>query len=492
MYHVLVIDDDANLREYLRDVLTYEGLTPTVAESGAKGLQMALDSVPDLVLCDVGMPGVSGYDVLAFMRAEPTLAEVPFVFLTGFAEHDFVRRAMQLGANDYLIKPCRASDLRQVIQVLLKLPHSLLQSSELEVGLPPSAEGDPSLISRTVPAGEFFNVLPPKDLRETYPSEVYPSEVHSSEVHSSEVPLTKPSNYSPTCSETASTARFLDPSVLERELNYALLEGQLQVYYQPRIDARTGRLVGMEALLRWFHPQRGLVSPQEFIPMAEQSDLIYRVGEWVLQEAAQQLVRWQALGHRQLVGAVNLSAEQLKQADLCDRIFQILQRTGLDPQCLELEVTESTFIQDPEAAGKKLRGLHRQGIRLALDDFGTGYASLRYLQSLPFDVLKIDRCFVRGITQHPSNAIITTTTIQMAHNLKLEVVAEGVETATEFYFLQQHRCDVVQGFLFGPPMPASEFEAYLQNTQAAIAAGETWSMLPSDSFSDSTRRQSQR
>ncbi len=245
--------------------------------------------------------------------------------------------------------------------------------------------------------------------------------------------------------------------VLERFLRHALEQDEFQVYYQPKIDLVTGCVTGMEALLRWMHPGMGMISPTKFIPLAEETGLIVPIGAWVLRAACAQNRAWQDEGLPPLRVAVNLSARQFAQDDLHALILAVLQETGLAPELLELEITESVTMDNPEHAATLLKQLKALGIRLAIDDFGTGYSSLSYLKRFPIDNVKIDRSFIKDIPDDEDDVAITQAVIAMAHSLRLKVIAEGVESEQHLAFLREHECDEAQGYLFGAPMPAHEF-----------------------------------
>jgi diguanylate cyclase (GGDEF)-like protein/PAS domain S-box-containing protein len=245
--------------------------------------------------------------------------------------------------------------------------------------------------------------------------------------------------------------------VLERFLRHALEQDEFQVYYQPKINLVTGCVTGMEALLRWFHPGMGMISPVKFIPLAEETGLIVQIGAWVLRAACAQNQAWQQEGLPPLRVAVNLSARQFAQSGLHDMIIGVLEETGLAPQLLELEITESVTMENPEHAAILLKKLKALGISLAIDDFGTGYSSLSYLKRFPIDSVKIDRSFIKDIPDDEDDVAITQAVIAMAHSLRLKVIAEGVESEQHVEFLREHGCDEAQGYLFGKPMPADEF-----------------------------------
>ncbi|MEG4989470.1 EAL domain-containing response regulator [Microcoleus sp. BR0-C5] len=255
-----------------------------------------------------------------------------------------------------------------------------------------------------------------------------------------------------------------DADKLERiktSLCDALEREEFQVYYQPQVNVQTGKIMSAEALVRWVHPEKGLISPAEFIPAAEETGFIVQLGEWVLQTACRQMQVWENAGFSGLRVAVNLSPRQFHQPDLSSRVAQILAETGLQASSLELELTESLMVEDAESAIATLQQLKKLGVSISIDDFGTGYSSLSYLTQYPFDTLKIDRCFISNITDGCTNAAIVKAIIEMAHSLCLEVIAEGVETEAEKDFLWRYKCDIMQGYLFSPPLAAADFEQLL-------------------------------
>lgn len=260
----------------------------------------------------------------------------------------------------------------------------------------------------------------------------------------------------------AMSAEILDRVSLEAELRRATARGEFVIHYQPQIEAATGRITGAEALLRWNHEERGLVYPAEFIAVAEETGLIIPMGEWVLRVACEQNKTWQNAGLPPITIAVNLAARQFQETNLVETISRTIQETGIAPSQLELEITESTAIQDPDLAASILRQLREMGVRISIDDFGTGYSSLNYLKRFRIDRLKIDRSFVSDLITDHNDAAIATAMIAMAHSLGLTVVAEGIETDAQLEFLLQQGCDYFQGHLLGKPVPANEFEALLE------------------------------
>lgn len=270
---------------------------------------------------------------------------------------------------------------------------------------------------------------------------------------------------------------------LESALRDALERDQLELHYQPQIDGISGNIVGVEALVRWHHPELGMVSPIEFIPLAEETGLIIPIGEWVLRTACAQAVAWHAIGHTSLSMAVNMSAKQFQQQDVPSIVRQVLQDSGLPPQSLELELTETTLMHDTEAAVEAMRQIKSLGVRLALDDFGTGYSSLSYLKRFPIDVIKIDKSFTNEVTSDEDAASITRAIIAMARSMNMTTVGEGVETAEQFKLLSALGCDVMQGYHICRPLSADKILARLnegrgnaerannKNVETKIAAG---------------------
>jgi diguanylate cyclase (GGDEF)-like protein len=263
---------------------------------------------------------------------------------------------------------------------------------------------------------------------------------------------------------------------LETALRGALARGEFRVHYQPRVNLADGSVSGFEALLRWQHPQFGLLPPSEFVPVLEATDLIVAVGEWVLESVCRQIAQWQDMGLEARPVAVNLSARQFGMAGLDKVVAGIIAATGIDPGMLELELTESLLMDDPEQAVLTLRNLERFGVRLAVDDFGTGYSSLMYLKRFPIDALKIDRAFVSDATSDSDDAAITLAIINLGHSLGLKVVAEGVETTAQHDFLRANGCDEMQGFLFSPAVPALDAQAMLKAAPVnqVTAPGVAW------------------
>ncbi|MFS8117330.1 MAG: EAL domain-containing protein [Microcoleus sp.] len=407
MLKILVIEDDELIRETLLQLLESHSYRVIVAENGRFGVQMALAEIPDLILCDVQMPELDGYDVLRTLRQNSLAATIPFIFLTAQSDKTDFRRGMELGADDYLTKPFTKAELLGAIDSRVSKRQTITQPLTLALH---QAE---ARLKDLVNESTKVSVLCPQKL------------------------------------------------ALEALLRRALAQGEFQVYYQPQVNIATGQVIGAEALVRWQNPDRGIISPAEFIPLAEETGLIIQIGEWVLLSACAQAASWLAAGFSPFTISVNLSARQLSDPELKTRIVQILETTGLEPANLELEMTESALVDNATVAGATLNELKALGIRIAIDDFGTGYATLGYLKQYAFDSLKIDRIFVRNANEDDQNAAITTAVILLGHSLKMTVIAEGVETEAELDFLKQHNCDIMQGYLFSRPEPAPIIESML-------------------------------
>jgi EAL domain-containing protein (putative c-di-GMP-specific phosphodiesterase class I) len=261
----------------------------------------------------------------------------------------------------------------------------------------------------------------------------------------------------------------------ETELRRGLERGEIQVYYQPVFDIHTGKVTGFEALARWQHPERGLLLPGEFIPLAEESGLITSLGSFVLREACRQLAAWHANGvaRPDQIVSVNVSSRQFADPGFVETVANTLQETGLAPACLYLEITETVILENAEASALMMNRLKQLGVRLALDDFGTGYSALSYLHRFPIDSLKVDRSFISDLVGSSTRAAIVGAIVTLAHNLRLDVVAEGIETEAQRDVLRALECEFGQGFLYSRPLPPEAAQGLLQRQAQGVTAAQT-------------------
>ena len=570
MPRILVIEDEANVQQTIRTVLEEEGYDVVVAGNGREGIAAAQLHGPDLIICDVMMPDMDGYGVIATLRGlSGAVAHTPFIFLTAKADRPDVRQGMNLGADDYLTKPFARDELLPAVEVRLQKSRQLTQSyagevkrleSELaeslhrdavtglanQFRLRPAftemvADGGPvalmvvgldrfhrfvtsdsytlasalllavaqRLVAELGPAaqvlrlpGEQFALLVRTASAADVGADLLRALSQPMVIGEQEIFLTGSLGIATwpvdgddvdalvrratTAMHEASAAggdtlrtmeqvgrRVVTGQLgLESALYRALEREEFELYYQPQVQLSTGRIVGAEALIRWNNRDRGLVSPGEFIPLAEQTGQILPMGEWILMTACKQATAWQANGLATLRVGVNLSGRQLDQPDIAAFLSEALTATGLQPWLLEVELTESVVMRDVHKAIATLKAWSALGVRVAMDDFGTGYSSLGYLKDLPFNTLKIDQCFIRNVSEIPENAAIVAAVIQMAHDLNLTVIAEGVESLDELRYLREQGCDEIQGYLISRPLPAAQFERIYREQRLVPAL--TW------------------
>lgn len=572
MKKILVIEDEEIVRSNILEILESGEFKAIGAENGRRGVQLACEEIPSLIICDITMPELDGYGVLKLLRQNSATEMIPFIFLTARADKTDIRAGMNLGADDYLTKPFRRKELLTTVtarlakhQAMTERYHNELETAHKELihslyydrltnlpnqlmlrerfyetmtqkgaGRPPSilvvaidrfyrvveslgyASGDrliQNVAHRLITCVDFgdtiarlntdqFAIILASDDENSQPLHNYASQVAQNIIECLTKPITLDRNkislsasigiaLSPRDGDDLDTlmqyaeaalsyakqlggnqVQFYSSNIqavsiellnLETSLRYALDRSEFQVYYQPQVDLKTGQIVGAEALIRWLHPERGLISPGEFIPLAEENGSIVQIGEWVLQTACHQVKIWQDAGLPPVRISVNLSVRQFNQPDLMKKLVKILDSTGLETRYLELELTESMLVDNINRANSQLKELKALGLSISLDDFGTGYSSLSYLQQFSLDVLKIDRCFVKDINTNQKNATITKAIISMAHGLNLQVIAEGVETEAELEFLREQDCNTIQGYLFSPPVPRDKFEELLKS-----------------------------
>ena len=403
MTKILVIEDEESVRENILDLLEAESFEILAAANGKIGIDLAVSEVPDLILCDLMMPNIDGYEVLKKLNLQAATATIPFVFLTARTAKSDVRKGMNLGADDYLTKPFTRSELLNAVVSRLEK-----QTDDLKY------------ISKK-----------PK---------------HSA-------------NFLPELQVIKSS---LLRTLAKRKLR------EFQVHYQPIVDASSGSIIAAESLVRWQSSELGLISPAELIPLAESTGLIIPIGEWLIKNICNQTKIWQDAGYKDFYSTINISINQLIQPDFVSKILELLAENSLHPSSLELEITEGMIENDVNTAINRKQELQSHGLKLAIDDFGTGRSSLIYLKQLPINTLKIDHYFVHNIDKDKQKSAITKGIIEMAHNLGLEIVAEGVETKAELDIIRALKCDKTQGYLLSHPLPVAEFEELLLTNTCLI------------------------
>lgn len=558
---VMMVDDEPLVIEITQAFLEGAGYRRFVSTSdSSEAIAMLLRERPDVLLLDINMPKVSGFDILTAMEAERALTNIPVIVLTSADDPETKLRSLELGAADFLRKPVDPSELALRMKNTLaakayrdflahydavtelpnrqrfmeQLDRALLRSREQGVkgallqfdldrfrkvneALGP-AIGDQLLLQaakrlaaeleamfaarilgETSSAGylarfggdEFsviFAELPNLDRVARAAQWLLQALAQPYRIDGREIVVTSSIGIALFPADGADVdtivknagsalsqaklagradcffyskefnAQALQRLRLESELRSAAEKGELRLYYQPKFHVATRRLSGAEALLRWQHPERGLVSPMEFVPIAEASGLIVPIGEWVLRAACKQNAEWAAQGLPRVPIAVNVSPRQFQQPGLAEAVKSAIDATG-QAAYLRLELTESSIMEDPEAAIRVLQGLKALGVKLSIDDFGTGFSSLSNLDRLPLDELKVDRSFLAQIKSAQDRVVLVDAVIALGHSLGLLVVAEGVETEVQLEYLARRKCDEAQGYLFSKPLAAAEFAA---------------------------------
>jgi EAL domain-containing protein (putative c-di-GMP-specific phosphodiesterase class I)/CheY-like chemotaxis protein len=396
MPKILVIEDEELVRENILDLLEAEDFDTVAAANGQIGINLACTEFPDLILCDVMMPEVDGYGVLSTLRQDPITATIPFIFLTAKSAKFDFRQGMDMGADDYLTKPFTRAELLSAIVNRLE-KQAILKKSFLST--------------------------------------------HTA------LPILSPRM-----------------QLLEMDLSRVIQGGvfqEFEVSYQPIINIASGKIIAAESLLNWQSPELGLVTTAEFLPLAESTGLIVTLDNWLIDRISQQINHWRNnIGIFSISIAVNVSVALLTQANFIQQIITILEKYNLAPQDIQLELNESAIMQDVKNVINAMSKLQSLGVNIAIDEFGLGYTSLVNLQDLPINTLKIGRYFVHNIVNNTEKSEITKSLIKMAHNLNLQVVAEGVETEAELAFLRENNCDAVQGSLLSRPLPSAELENF--------------------------------
>lgn len=557
---VMMVDDEPTTIEVIQAFLEVEGYRNFVTTSDpSDALEIFFEEQPDVLLLDLHMPGVSGFDILTKLRAHQRYRHTPVIVLTSSTDSETKLSALHLGATDFLAKPVDPSELALRLRntlaaksyqdrltyfdLLTDLPNRRLFMDRLNRSVRHAkndgnsaallhvdldhfkkindtlghAVGDrllvavarrlkrclvkgprfssdqldkpQALVARMV-GDEFAMVLPVLacvddakgiaadilnvikepfsiDGREVFVSAsvgvaVFPNDGDGTDllVQHASVAMNQAKLSGRNACEFYSAkmnARALERLDLETQLRRALERNELELFYQPKVEFITGRVVGSEALLRWNHPERGLVSPVEFIPLAEETGLIVPFGAWVLRMACQQTRAWQHAGLTDLRVAVNVAAQQFRDGRFIQTVRAALEESRLDPECLTLELTESTLMTNERKNLEAMQQIKELGVKLSVDDFGTGYSSLCYLKQMPLDELKVDRSFIKDIQCESDDAPIASAIIAMAHSLGLKVVVEGIENEPQLAYGTRRGCEEYQGFYFSKPVPSKVF-----------------------------------
>jgi EAL domain-containing protein (putative c-di-GMP-specific phosphodiesterase class I)/CheY-like chemotaxis protein len=584
---VLIIDDEPAVLRYIQRALRVAGFEAISVETGAAGIVLARSAHPDLIVCDINMPGIDGHGVLSALRGDAATCDMPFIFLTGLGDQADVRNGMRLGADDYIAKPFLMSELvdavrsrlarrRQITDVFQQQVSTMTErlTSLMQSGVGQQMRAAPSgmldrqqferVVERlSVTCSIALPTLPVAILRITDSDKIYGKLGHAAgeelqhaieqrllvevaarpllmavghlgvqrfglvflagtdgmlamsqlqdladamrqlyqlqgrEIFvqfiigmtygaiasvSSETDAPAPAKAGDLLLQAEAATKLAmsrafsglqvfqgalpvdlaDKFQLEVDLYHAVERNQLHLVYQPQVSLLTDDVFGFEALVRWQHPQFGLVSPANFIELAEQNGTIVGIGEWVLRTACTQMATWLAQQRPFQRVAVNVSAIQIQQADFAAMVQSCLQKAGLDAKHLQLELTESSVLSDLPRACQLIEDLHAIGVSVAIDDFGVGFSSLSYLLQLKFDELKIDRSFIRNMEQEPDKIAIVDMILGLAERLGFEVTAEGIETMSTRNLLSQRRCRLGQGYFFARPLTVLAIESALQ------------------------------
>ncbi|WP_157619463.1 EAL domain-containing response regulator [Psychromonas aquimarina] len=565
---IMVVDDEVINRDMLNGILTAQGYDVFGAVNGEHALSMIPDYEPDLILLDVVMPVMDGFEVTQKLKSDPVYHHIPIVLLTSLNSQDSRIKGLEAGAEDFVSKPFDRHELLARVRNLIRLKHlsdflkinnRILDEYDMLTGLPNrklfqkqlkqsitystrnksalgliivdivnyktindtlgatladlAVKGVAERINRVENNGAFISRLSDSNFAIIVQNTSTDAELYSKKIYDimsqpfllaeKEIFITvqqggalypeSAANWE-TLLKNAETAvhqsKQTDPKSLyiyqpeigaqlqqrmnlENSLRSALTKQELFLNYQPQVDLRSGKVIGLEALLRWQHPELGLISPEEFIPLAEENGQIFAITDWVLKTACTQNKAWQEAGLLPVTIAVNVSPHQFNDYELITQVKQALEISGLDPEYLELELTEGVMLDNPDTALSAIHELRSIGVQVSLDDFGTGFSSLSYLKSIQANRIKIDRSFITDLAVNTDDEVIVLSIIAMAHQMGRQVIAEGVENEVQMYYLFHHNCDEIQGYYFSRPVPAHEVGALLADERRLVVKSNT-------------------
>jgi EAL domain-containing protein (putative c-di-GMP-specific phosphodiesterase class I)/CheY-like chemotaxis protein len=549
MSKILVIEDETLIRENMEDILRFSGYEVVSAGDGVEGVAAVMSNLPDLIICDIMLPGMNGFDLLHAVRTNSETKNIPFIFVSALSSRSDLRTGMELGADDYISKPFEANELIQAVETRLKRAKDQEETNTVAgvLGLPGMSsfrelnhefyrrdgEGMAAILFIIrelyqvraalgihaynkiikilkerienvcgekvnlfyLEAGDFALLLPEtnstSDLltlvkdwmnRIREPIDYDGHQIHFSlNTGVSQFPnaATGPEDLlecaaialrqsfitgknSTIIFEQTLPAEVTDGFRLAMQIPGALDRHEFRVYYQPQFNLKTGKLYGMEALIRWQHPELGLLSPFNFLPQAEEIEIINKMGEWVLEDSCHHLKAWQQY-NPDLILSVNVSPMQLDESGFDKRVLGIIENAGLSTNSVHLEVTENLLMDihkgDEEFARDNMDNLVKAGIEFAIDDFGTGYSSLSRLRDLPFTILKIDQAFVRNVHQVEGDHQIVKRIIDLSNDFNMKVITEGIEIEAHETIMRDAGSHYAQGYYYSKPVSAEDFES---------------------------------
>ena len=586
MKTILVIEDEKVIGQNITKILTHKGFQAVYAANGIEGVDMATTYSPDLIICDIMMPGCDGYEVLNTLRQNPDTNAIPFIFLSARVDKPDIRQGMNQGADDYLTKPFTSAELLEAVHArldrqdaiaqpyakeikqaaenlnylafhdaLTDLPNLILLHQRLQEQIASAKESsDDALLAilrihllnqdwverkhapshsdallkviaerlkafsqhvdsslnkwvARIGTNEFALVvsgfLVAEDVSEIVKPLITDLEVpYELDQGTTQLEVNIGASLYPNSGTTASTLLsnaeiavhhcltdsamsycLFVPEMAEAyslrkklltDLQTALEQSEFHLVYQPQVNIISERITGVEALLRWQHPEMGAIAPDQFIPLAEEAQLLSKLGKWVIQTACMQMKGWRAMTLIPLQISINLWPEQIQDSNFLNHVLQSLRQSELNPKQLVLDISESCITAlEFDALAQVLQDIAATGIQIAIDGFGMHGIPLQHLKHLPIQILKLDRSFINHIVDDEQDAIMTETIIAMAQSLKLKVIAKGIETNEQLTVLTKYGCHMMQGYLYSPPLPPSEFEEVLTAGSSVSAIGQS-------------------